>query len=676
MLAMRILGIVLHAFMVAVVNSDDCPRTLSIAIFAQYNSLAKKDIILPCIANVVQARDIMTSPFPAPLEDMKTKPHCIFSEEALTVDVFMSFSNNIAPPAQKRLLNGLGSMKGITNAVHYTEYFPGYSAAPSPFLFMLNQTAKAYDLSLKIRYGKPLNYKSVKHSLECMCGTPSHVISIVQGFLRDRSASAVGPQGFVFGQQSLRRNIAPFVDVDQKVGFSEKNMNAVNKATEIVGGVISIDGGGASNVVMIGGGTFWSRSEDLRFSELRLNILELVTTVEDIEIFLDVLFPSMANSGTGDVRMMLPAPKLLPLYFPQYHKIPENDRFWGDGFTEWTLLKPLDLPKISKPLPMSQGGLGYYDLTEADIRKKQAEMMRLFGGHGFVFYHYWFSGKGAPADHKVMYKIPELMLKDGHPDVPFMFSWANEPWSRRLLIFLKTLDYIGVDDYVLFRWTGAAEDVMMEQNYGDETEWVAHFEYLKPFFKNQNYIKYRGSPVFVIYRIGHFGDKLRPMMQLWVQLAIKNGFPGIYFITTIGNFYSTDPGTPELVNVVPELKAAMQFWPLVKMSFPRHQHGKDLKNVSLPQYWGAHTGFDARPRIPDRPIAEIITPGKFESFLRKMFVCTDIRRWKNIDDNFLFITAWNEWNEQAIMEPGTMFGFGFLTAMRNALQTINFCSYS
>lgn len=216
---------------------------------------------------------------------------------------------------------------------------------------------------------------------------------------------------------------------------------------------------------------------------------------------------------------------------------------------------------------------------------------------------------------------------------------------------------------------------MLEQTYGDEAEWTEHFEYLLPFFKHEKYIKYRGSPMFILYRIGHFEDKLRPMMQLWVELAIKNGFPGVYFITTIGNFYSSDPGTADLTNTVPELKAAMQFWPVVKMSFKRHQHGKDLRNVTLPQYWGAHTGFDARPRIPSRPIAEIISPDNFEGYLRKTFACSPVHRWKALDDNYIFITAWNEWNEQAVMEPGTMFGFGYLMAMRRALQGIPSCPY-
>lgn len=223
------------------------------------------------------------------------------------------------------------------------------------------------------------------------------------------------------------------------------------------------------------------------------------------------------------------------------------------------------------------------------------------------------------------------------------------------------------------RWTGAAEDVMLGQNYGEESEWKEHFEYLLPFFRHENYIKYRGNPIFILYRIAHFGDKLRPMMQLWISLAKHHGLPGIYFITTIGNFYFMDAGTADITKSSTELRAGMQFWPLIRMSFKRHQNGKDIKEISLPQYWGAHTGFDARPRIPDRPIPEIITPIKFEKALRKMFVCVEVHRWKALDDNFIFITAWNEWNEQAIMEPGTEYGFGFLVAMYKTLQSIPSC---
>jgi hypothetical protein len=226
-----------------------------------------------------------------------------------------------------------------------------------------------------------------------------------------------------------------------------------------------------------------------------------------------------------------------------------------------------------------------------------------------------------------------------------------------------------------YRWTGAAEDVMLGQHYGDEAEWTEHFEYLLPFFRHENYIKYRGSPVFTLYRIGHFGDKLRPMMRLFTKLAIERDFPGIYFITTIGNFYLSDEGTAEITNTATELKAAMQFWPVVRMSFKDHKHGEDIDAISLPQYWGAHTGFDARPRINSRPIAEVITPTMFEDALREMLICSDISRWQALDDNFIFVTAWNEWNEQAIMEPGTIFGFGYLLAMRKALQSVPFCYF-
>merc|ERR1719343_158103 len=125
---------------------------------------------------------------------------------------------------------------------------------------------------------------------------------------------------------------------------------------------------------------------------------------------------------------MPPALKPIGIYFPQYHPIPENDKFWGTNFTEWTLLKPFEAPRIRKPLSVENGGLGYYDLRDVEVRRRQGELARRHGVHGFVYYHYWFS---SVEGGKVMYKVPELRIQDGHPDTPFMLSWANEEWSRR-----------------------------------------------------------------------------------------------------------------------------------------------------------------------------------------------------------------------------------------------------
>ena len=200
----------------------------------------------------------------------------------------------------------------------------------------------------------------------------------------------------------------------------------------------------------------------------------------------DKKFASIIANATTSIKVfrVLPALKPIAIYFPQYHPFTENDRFWGINFTEWTLLKPCNLSIMMKPLSLSEGGLGYYDLRDRKIREKQSQLAKSVGIYGFMYYHYWFSGPKSPTNHKVMYEILELMLLDGEPNIKFFFSWANEPWTKT--------------------WDGMSDKVLLSQEYGDHQEWTSHFNYLLPFFKHKNYILIDGKPAFAIYRMGHF----------------------------------------------------------------------------------------------------------------------------------------------------------------------------
>ena len=254
-----------------------------------------------------------------------------------------------------------------------------------------------------------------------------------------------------------------------------------------------------------------------------------------------------------------------------------------------------------------------------------------------------------------MHRVPELMLADGQPDLPFMLSWANEPWERR--------------------WSGDADaegEILIDQEYGDEADWKEHFEYLLPFFRHPNYIRVNGQPAFAIYRIGHFGSTLPQIVRLWRQLAQAAGLPGLHIIATVGNF-ANEEGTDENYAAV---DAAFHFSPQLQAVYGTGYNSRPRSvgttNTDLPgpvpktQYWGANTGFDKRPRGGDAPPLKV-TPEDLRHAVSASFerMAGTPQRWA--EPNLFFVTAWNEWNEQATLEPDDEHGAGFLNAFRQAL---------
>jgi hypothetical protein len=199
--------------------------------------------------------------------------------------------------------------------------------------------------------------------------------------------------------------------------------------------------------------------------------------------------------------------KYLAFYLPQYHQIPENDEWWGEGFTEWTNVRK------AKPLfkdhqqPVIPGKLGYYDLLKTEnIQEKQAKIAKENGIYGFIYYQYWFG------DGKMLLEKPaENMLENKDIDLPFCFCWANETWRGI---------WHGIDD---------AKKVLAAQKYLGKQDYINYFNYVLPFFKDERYIKIDNKPFFVIY------DPVavpQEFMEIFEKLAKENGFDGIYFVAS------------------------------------------------------------------------------------------------------------------------------------------------
>jgi lipopolysaccharide biosynthesis protein len=351
--------------------------------------------------------------------------------------------------------------------------------------------------------------------------------------------------------------------------------------------------------------------------------------------------------------------KIIAFYLPQFHTIPENDKWWGKGFTEWTntkKAKPLFKGHYQPREPMNEY---YYDLSDINTMIWQSKLAKKYGIYGFCYYHYWFKGK------KLLEKPLENMLSDKRVDIPFCLSWANEPWTRA--------------------WDGGDKEILMPQDYGGKKDWENHFYYLLEYFKDRRYILINNKPVFLIYRTSNI-PKVNEMVEFWDKLAKSEGFDGLYIVETLNTFQKK--------TYVQTSQAIVEFEPMFTLSndYPIYLKIYDFiytklftNGVLSKQYdkvWniiinrksdkygvkkvfkGAFVDWDNTPRKGKRGLVFIdASPDKF-----KKYISLQIKNAKQLNSDFLFINAWNEWAEGTYLEPDKVNGFKYLEALKSALK--------
>ncbi|MGM0876122.1 MAG: glycosyltransferase WbsX family protein [Bacillota bacterium] len=361
--------------------------------------------------------------------------------------------------------------------------------------------------------------------------------------------------------------------------------------------------------------------------------------------------------------------KIISFYLPQFHQIPENDKWWGKGFTEWTntrKAKPL-FPGHYQPREPFKNY--YYDLTDPIARKWQAEIAKDYGIYGFCYYHYWFKGK------RLLYKPLSEVLRTGEPDFPFCISWANESWSRN--------------------WDGQENNVLMPQDYGDESDWKEHFDYLLEAFLDKRYIRINNKPIFLIHCPVNI-PRCSEMLSYWNKLAKKNGLGGIYFIETLtGRPFSNitdfnayvyfEPMYTLRHGLSPKVRKKARIEALRKVFKKRNMKGfnpnfkmrlydyeliwkkileRTVKHNNKPTFLGAFLDWDNSPRRGyDSNIVQGATPEKFGRFFKQQIE----KAYKMDESEFLFINAWNEWGEGTYLEPDKKYGFRYLEQIKKAL---------
>ncbi|MBD8565755.1 glycoside hydrolase family 99-like domain-containing protein [Oxalobacteraceae sp. CFBP 13730] len=353
-------------------------------------------------------------------------------------------------------------------------------------------------------------------------------------------------------------------------------------------------------------------------------------------------------------------PRLITFYLPQYYPVPDNDKFWGKGFTEWTNTAKARRRFPGHYQPHVPADLGFYDLRVAETRQAQADLARQYGIEGFCYYHYWF-GNGK----RVLERPFAEVLASGEPDFPFCLCWANETWS-------------GV-------WHGAENRVLIEQTYPGAEDDQRHFDSLLPAFNDRRYMKVDGKPIFVVYRPFKITDT-KATIARWREMAARAGLPGIYFVGVC----SADQPNPEDFGFdasIYNANAPLRAWgswknPVTlfkhaayrRLGVPTiHDYEKSIKYFlpdALPatRYPSVINSWDNTPRSGVRGLVLTgATPQLYGKALKKAFDLTRDRA-QGADARLVFLKSWNEWAEGNHLEPDLRDGHQYLEAIAIELK--------
>jgi hypothetical protein len=371
--------------------------------------------------------------------------------------------------------------------------------------------------------------------------------------------------------------------------------------------------------------------------------------------------------------------KLLAFYFPQLHPIPENDEWWGKGFTDWVNVKRAQPQFRGHYQPRVPLGGRYYDQSQKETLAWQIDLAKRHGVHGFCHYHYWFDGK------QLLETPTNIVMASPELDFPFCLAWANETWSRR--------------------WDGRDHHILQEQTHRpDKAIWQRHFDYLFRAWSDERAIKVDGKPIFLVYR-AHRIQQIAEMFDFWREQAHVRGLPGIYLVS----MKQYEFPIPE---VLKHFDATMQFQPFEAIYSPDYEGTvletskpvaalrllpervqdvlrairyklmsgltfydydmvwkqilKEEREGGIPAFPGAFVDWDNTARYVKRArIFKGASPERFEHWFRKLVHATARRP---VPEQLIFLNAWNEWAEGTYLEPDEKHGHGYLEAVKRCIE--------
>nr|WP_297937339.1 glycoside hydrolase family 99-like domain-containing protein [uncultured Lachnoclostridium sp.] len=350
--------------------------------------------------------------------------------------------------------------------------------------------------------------------------------------------------------------------------------------------------------------------------------------------------------------------KAMALYLPAFHQVPINDKWWGEGFTEWDNVRSGEafFPRHIQPVHPYK----YYDLSKVEDIRRQISLANKYNVAGFIMHHYWF-----PEKDQIFSKPAEIIRDEIKDDIEYCFCWANESWVTT--------------------WHGNEPSTILKQTYGPESEWLAHIKYLKTFFDDSRYSRINSRPVLYIYKPNEIPN-YEKMIDFWNNYLEQHGEKPIYIVEYICS-KNTCLSSKKSDAVVEFEPLNTTFFDLGIFNKARRAFCKITKQIDFQSYdklWnailkrkrtyegkpiirGCFVAWDNSPRKErNSMIVQGSTPEKFESYLRQL---VHMHR-KDVSEELIVINAWNEWSEGAFLEPSEENGFKYLEAVKRVFDEL------
>ncbi|GAA3635405.1 hypothetical protein GCM10022200_18400 [Microbacterium awajiense] len=348
--------------------------------------------------------------------------------------------------------------------------------------------------------------------------------------------------------------------------------------------------------------------------------------------------------------------RALAFYLPQFFPIPENDRWWGPGFTEWTNVARARRLFPCHRQPTLPADLGFYDLRVAETRHAQSELARRYGIEGFVYWHYWFGG-----GERILDRPFREVLDSGEPDIGFALAWANQTWTGT--------------------WHGAPDKILKQQTYPGPEDDAAHFTSLLPAFRDDRYLRVDGKPIFYVFRPEELPDPAA-FVERWQMMARKAGLDGLYLVAEVSDLLGGGPRYTAFEADGFDAGVYMRL-PVEVTRGTRLRMRAMRKSLGGPEIWPYSDRIvDTYPRIPllqpcvypnwdNTPragrrglVAHGATPEKFG---RSVASAVDLLGNRRPQERLLWVKSWNEWAEGNHLEPDLREGHAWLEALRAGL---------